>query len=168
MGYNLGWIATRGKSADAVLSELGLARKGRGKCFWESFSAILVPAGWYVIIEDHYCSFIEDQLLAKVSMHCEIVTCSLSENTMFSAASQWQDGRNLWRVEHDGGSRGVEDLKCSGELPPEFAPIHDRLFATQKSDTSEWRGHGTDYIFEIPVELVGELTGYRYDKILMV
>ncbi|MEI8045221.1 MAG: hypothetical protein WCL11_27665, partial [Verrucomicrobiota bacterium] len=52
-------------------------------------------------------------------------------------------------------------LDVEGDLPPAFASIRDRLYTQQKA--SGRRKASVDHIFDLPVELARDLTGYRHD-----
>jgi hypothetical protein len=80
---------------------------------------------------------------------------------MFSGAYCYANGREAWSVWHD-NQRGRYDLSTRGTLPAEFAPIKMRLNA--KQDDNDRAAGNVDYIFDVPVELAAELTGYRHDR----
>jgi hypothetical protein len=64
---------------------------------------------------------------------------------------------------HD-AQRKIENLKTNGSLPPMFASISDRLHAQQAA--AGGNKAEVDHIFNIPVEMVGQLTGYRHDRVM--
>ena len=164
MGFTLTWIAVRGKPDSEIRSALGLTGTGQFQELPDApISAALSPSGWYVVVRDRELGFFDDEVLSKISLSCELVMCTLSETVMYSGASEWKDGRKIWSVTHD-SSQGREDLQHDGELPSEFAAIRERLMESQKGERSSKPGMGIDYIFDIPIELARQLTGYTHDQ----
>lgn len=82
---------------------------------------------------------------------------------MCSVASLWVDGRQVWFVMHEARQK-VEHLETKGSLPPIFTTISERLRAEQAA--AGGKKAGVDYIFDIPVEMVAQLTGYRHDRVM--
>jgi hypothetical protein len=89
----------------------------------------------------------------------ETVYCFVEEHVMVSAASLWRDGKQVWRVTHD-GQESADHLSTDGVAPPAFASIRDKYLAVQAAEREE----DVDHIFDIPVELARELTGFRHDQ----
>jgi hypothetical protein len=94
------WLAVRGKSADAVRNELGL-RAGMAVTRPRRFAleGAGSDAGWYLIVgdgRDH--RLIQEPVLTKLSQGCEVLTCTVEEPNLSSAATGWRDGRKLWSV----------------------------------------------------------------------
>ena len=106
-------------------------------------------------------SFLGEQVLKRVSAGCEVVAADVEEHVMVSVAKGWNDGHELWSVTHD-ARRGTEHLEAFGELPAAYVSIRDRL----RSEQTEAGGPDVevDYIFDVPVQLAQNLTGYRHDE----
>lgn len=162
MGAALSWLVVRGKPASAVLAELGLRPTGRRSLEGE---APLVGAasadGWYLVVADaaeH--RLLEPAVVGPLSRDCQVVTCTVEEHVMFSAAAEWRDGRERWRVWHR-GEDGPVGLEETGTLPAEYAGIRDELQAQQRA--AGGAAAEVDHLFDIPVALVRALTGYRHD-----
>ena len=68
----------------------------------------------------------------------------------------WEDGKQVWSVTHD-ADQGPHHLEETGNVPPSLAAIRQRLETLQREKDD------ADYIFDIPVELVRDMTGFRYD-----
>jgi len=159
LGYSLSWCAVRGKDAKAVLDELGLCPTGDRELFAESpLVAAQLSAGWYVVVADHDERFQSEELRARLSQRCEVVTCDVEEHVMYSAASGWQNGQVLWSVQH-AGSDGLDDLRTEGQPPAVFADIRARLQAELADHDRD-----ADYLFDVPIELAKALVGYRHDE----
>ena len=97
---------------------------------------------------------------------------------MFSSASGWKDGRNCWSITHN-AQQGIEHLEAGGELPEAFEAIRNEMLTKQKEENVRMAGirrplfrprsvrfseMSVDYVFEIPVAVARELTGYQHDR----
>lgn len=179
MGYSLSWLAIKGKPPEAVLEELGFRRTGQWLELPEApLTAATLPNGWYLLVSDHTAYVASDSVLEHLTLNAEAVTCFVEEHVMFSSATGWKNGCRCWSLNHD-VQHGIEHLDAEGELPPSFNSIRDRLFSKQKEENTRKAGvrrpllrkrvysvheMACDYIFDIPVELAAELTGYRHDR----
>src|SRR5262245_58862117 len=180
MGYSLSWIAVKGRRPNSVREELSFRTTGKREEIPESeVSAVEMPGGWYLIVSNHTEQVASDAAMQRLSSSgCELVTCFVEEHVMFSSATGWRDGRKSWSIIHD-SQRGIEHLETMGELPASYSSIRERLFAEQKEENIRKAGMrrplffrkvvsieemGCDYIFNIPVEVAHELTGYRHDR----
>ena len=76
---------------------------------------------------------------------------------MVSRASCWKNCEQIWKVTHD-AQQDDAHLGVEGEPPAEFSAIRDCLTKKQEEDG------GADFIFNIPVDLAHEVTGYSYDE----
>jgi hypothetical protein len=165
MGFSFSSLAVRSGTRNAVLATLGL----RGTNVFEEIpesdiTGAALPPGWYLVTANRsHPAFMDDATLKRLSQSTEVVTCFVEEHVMCSAASLWAEGRQVWFVMHD-AQRKIENLETKGSLPPMFAPISERLHAEQAAaggDKAE-----VDHIFDIPVEMVVQLTGYRHDRVM--
>jgi hypothetical protein len=163
MGYSQSGLAVTGKSPETVREELNLRATGVREEGAESpIIAANLPKGWYLIVANRAeHSMISDTVLQSLSVSCEVLTYTVEEHVMFSAASAWRDGRRLWSISHESDS-GRDHLATEGEPPTALSAIRDRCVSQQRKarDAHE----RVDYIFEIPVELFKFFTGYRYDQ----
>ncbi len=76
---------------------------------------------------------------------------------MVSSVANWKDGAQIWSVTHD-AQEGDGHLDVHGQPPAGFAAIRDRLTKQQEED------RGADFIFNIPVDLGKEITGYSHEE----
>lgn len=76
---------------------------------------------------------------------------------MYSRAVGYKADGSAWSVIHD--CNADEDLQVEGNPPAPFAAIAAELRAKQE-ETTEW----VDYVFDVPMELVKALSGYRCDR----
>jgi len=148
-----------------VLATLGL----RGKNVFEEIpeadiTGAALPSGWYLVTANRgHPAFMDDATLKRLSESSDVVTCFVEEHVMCSAASLWAGGRQVWSAMH-AGDQSIEHLETKGSLPPVFASISDRLRAEQAA--AGGKSAEVDHIFDIPVEMVAQLTGYRHDRVM--
>src|SRR5437879_664559 len=165
MGFSFSSLAVRGGTRESVLGTLGLRGTGAFEQIPESdITGAALPSGWYLVISNRgHPAFMEGQTLEKLSATGEVLTWFIEEHVMCSSASAWAGGREAWSVVH-ASDQGIEHLEVKGDLPPMFASIRDRLRAAQQAAAGDKAD--VDHIFDIPVELVERLTGYRHDRII--
>jgi hypothetical protein len=118
------WLAVKGKAPDAVCAALdlsaGMAVTTRGTFALEGAAS---DAGWYLITaagQDH--RLIQEPVLTALSAGCEVLTCTVEERNLVSAATGWANGRRLWSVSYDGEERPGE-VAAEGDLPGVFAIV---------------------------------------------
>ena len=104
-----------------------------------------------------------DKVLARLSKIGEVVACLVEEHIMFSSATRWVSGAKVWSVQHD-AQRWIEHLDAVGELPPKFSIVRDELRA--KQEAAGGRKARVDHIFDVPVALAHDFTGYRHDHVI--
>ena len=107
------------------------------------------------------CNYADRAPLKRLSRSGDVVACAIEEHVMASGASGYSGGKEMWCIVHD-AERGLSHLEVTGEPPPQLAAIHERLaaeLAEAGGDESE-----VDYVFDVPVELAAELTGFRHDR----
>lgn len=161
MGFAFSLLAVRGASREAVLEAFGLASTGAREEVPEAdFTGIALPGGWYAIIANRGSSAtFEGEGLARLPDAAEAVVFEVEEHVMYSRASYRHGGRLVWSVAHD-AQRTLDDLEVRGDPPAALAPIKDRLTAAFEAEGED----APDYMFEVPVELVESIIGYRYDQ----
>ena len=160
---NRSWLAVTGKPAKAICTALGL-KMSMAVTRRDGFALMgaASDAGWYLIIaegRDH--RLIQEPVLATLSAGCEVLTCTVQESFLSSAATGWRDGHKRWSVTYEGEDAPGE-VVVAGELPVTFAPIRRNLTAKSQAD-----GAGDlllDPLFEIPIEAVRHAIGYRPDE----
>ncbi len=160
MGFSLSWIAIRGAAPETIHSLLSVRPTGLREDFPESdVTAAQLPSGSYLVVLNRRS--LDDALLKKVSSAGELIHCYVEEHVMCSLAAGWKNGKQLWSVIHD-AQKALRHLDVSGDVPKVLAVISERLNAEQ--DAYSDKKPEVDYIFDIPVELAKELTGFRHDQ----
>jgi hypothetical protein len=160
MGFRVQLIAVTGKDPRAIQRDYGVLPTGEREEIPESpvVGAALPDGAYLLYINDSSRIDPDDRLFARLSKGASLVACYANETVMNSYACGWTNGTEQWSVLHD-AQQDIKHLETSGSLPPEFRAIRDRLFAEQEDDDG-----GTDFIFDIPVELFAALGGIRYDQ----
>ena len=80
---------------------------------------------------------------------------------MFSSVTGWKAGDALWSVTHD-CEKGKAHLEVEGPVPLQLAGIQNKLLADQAAEGGE-EGE-VDFLFDAPIQLAKELTGFRFDE----
>jgi hypothetical protein len=123
---------------------------------------VSLPSGWYLVLRADHCEPKEfrDGALEALSDGCDMVMGSAEEHVMVSSMAFWKDGERKWRVVHD-AREGIYHLASEGDPPASYAGLVD----TYRKQQDEEGGNiaDVDMIFEVPLALGVELTGFRYD-----
>jgi hypothetical protein len=166
MGFDISWLAVKGKNQQIILDQMGLDKTNSfGEFFDHPVTGFSLPDGWYLIVmDDRANKYIPDELLAKMSAGCIITTCQIEEYTMYSSVAQWENGKLSWAVVHD-GDKAKDDLTVTGTPPEAFGAIRDDYAESQKED-DEAGEEEVDWYFEIPLELAKQITGFKHDEVL--
>jgi len=148
---NRSWLAVLGKPAAAICTDLAL-KTGLAATRRNSFPLMgaASDAGWYLILaegRDH--RLIQAPVLATLSAGCEVLTCTVQESFLSSAATGWRDGHKRWSVTYE-GEDAPGDVVAEGDLPVTFALIRQNL--TAKSQAEDAGDLLLDPLFEIPID----------------
>jgi hypothetical protein len=149
------------KDRQSLLRELGLETTGKSGEFSDfELAGHALPNGNYLLVMrkcDH--PFVSDKHLARVSLDCNALACSIEEHVMYAYASYWDDGKNLWSMKHRGDTdEGRNDLTISGTPPDSFKVIRDDYAKRQLGDQE------VDWCFEMPLAIAKQLTSFRHDE----
>lgn len=153
----------RGKSPEAILDTLDL-RAGMAVARPRTFSleGARSDAGWYLIVATGWNHrLVQGPVLTRLSGDCEVLTCTVDERNLSSAAASWQNGQRLWSMSYEGEERHG-DVLVEGDLPLTVTMIRQDL--TAKSQTPDAGDLLLDPLFEIPMEAVRHAVGYRPDE----
>ncbi|TGS10782.1 hypothetical protein EN852_025170 [Mesorhizobium sp. M2E.F.Ca.ET.209.01.1.1] len=157
MGFSTSWFGFRGCGIKEVAALVGREVGGSSEDFDAPINAFYSDKNWGFIILD-CCTFPNppDSHLSVFSQGKEMVVVHIEELTMFARAELWNDGSNIWRIWHS-GDENVMDLHTTGDLPASFEAKRQQAFSKQDKEDD------VDYIFDIPLDLAAELTGFRHD-----
>jgi hypothetical protein len=162
MGDSTSWVAVRGKSGQLIREQFQL--KDSLSAEYEQFAeGAELAGGWYLIIGRYECfdTFGAD-FEEKLSANAEAIFCSVESHVMCSSASGWMNGKKIWSVEHC-PELEIEELEEYGNLPEPYASIRDKALKQQEEEDAS-NERAVDYIYDVPPNLVKELTGFDYNK----
>jgi hypothetical protein len=157
------WLAVRGKPPDDICRDLGL-REGMAAGRRGGFALVgaRADAGWYLIVaQGRNHRLIQEPILTTLSAGCEVLTCTVEERNLSSAATGWRDGHRLWSVTYE-GEESPGDVVAEGALPVTFALIRQDF--TARSQAADAGDLLLDPLFEIPIETVRNAVAYRPDE----
>lgn len=161
MGFSLAWVAVHGIAGDDFLERAGFEDTGEiDEYFEEQHSGGEIPGGWYVIVTSEI-GLLEPAKLALWSAGGRLVATVVHEDSSNSLAMEWRDGKQVWSLSHD-GSEGGDQLAVEGTLPDVFEELHQEAVAAQEESRKE--GGEVDFVFDIPLDLAAEITGFRHDE----
>jgi len=163
MGYAGSWLAVKEKYAALVLEGLGLRATDELALPGETHFTGMTPSnGWFILlINECQHKFVRADVLTSLSIHCELLLASAEEHVMWCAAEFWQDGSQIWRIEHD-AQKGNSHLSTSGLLPDGYPEIAKEF--TEKQKESGGEESDIDYIFEIPLQVAKSIVGFKHDE----
>lgn len=163
MGFCISWIAVKDVAPEKIFETLGLKKTSNNSGSPDvDYSYIDMKNGWHVIVANHLDVITEREAwVLELSKHAQTIAAFAEEHVMYTAAGCWENGKRVWFIEHN-SERGLEDLKTEGTLPACFERVYKELLNQLKTDPAP-----CDYLFDVPVEVSREITGYRHDQWLL-
>jgi hypothetical protein len=163
MGFAISWFAVQGQEPRKVQETLGLAPTGRTEGIPESPTVCAeLPDGWFLVFANRFDSpLLSERTLSTVSAGCRVIACQVEEHVMYSNAACYENGRKVWRVEHD-AQQSIYHLAADGELPEGFHALYDILRREQDAEGGEKAD--VDFIHDVPVTLAQNITRFRHDE----
>lgn len=157
MSGQVAWYAVKGKVRNEVLralelkeTERFLPRPGTSHC------GVPLGTGWYLLYLNDPDEPTLETAGQKLSAIAPVVACELHPRKKRSACASWKDGQREWSVSYDGRANAGA-VQTAGSVPRSFAQVKDEFMARQGSDH-------IDYVFEIPLQLARQLTGFKHDE----
>lgn len=157
MGFRVLLIRILGKSPATIHEEYGVIPTEEFEELPESpvAGAVMPQGGYLLYINDWIVP--DDRVFAKLSLGATLAACYVNETVGDSFACNWSKGIEQWTAHHD-SHQSSEHLEVTGQLPPEFPEIRDRLFDLRKDESQ------VDYVFDVPVELFVAMGGIHYSE----
>jgi hypothetical protein len=166
MGTSTSWIAVEGANLEQLARDLRLAPAPSD--FVEdpaksSYQAAVLPSGWVLLVHRMEGDGVvaEHALLKKLSSARRVVGCDEESHVMYSASSEWREGREVWAVIHS-SEQAADHLAVRGDLPPAWTGVKDEW--TAKHAEAARAGEGVDYVYEVPLEVAKLVVGYRMES----
>jgi hypothetical protein len=164
MSFSLVWFAAQGIDKDEFLERAGFEDSGEVDAYFDhDHSGGELAGGWFVIVSNEM-GLLEPAKLAKWSAGARVVAVAIHEESMNSLATEWRDGKQVWSVSHD-GSEGGDRLDVEGQLPDVFEELRHEATAAQAESNADEGGEGVNFVFDIPLDLAAEITGFRHDEL---
>jgi hypothetical protein len=161
MGTSTQWLAVEGATIDDVARHMGLVTVEAARAPQDAWEAFTVPkTGWVVFMQamQHSGLVYEPAVLTDLSRRFRVVACDEEDHVMYSAACEWQDGRERWAVVHD-WQEGAKHLEIRGEPPDGWQAVRDDILAQQaKADAQK---EDVDLVYDIPLVIAQKIVGYR-------
>lgn len=163
MGFAVSWCAVREEHAAAMLGDMGLAATGRKSSDRDADVVTLpLPSGWRLVwFEKYNPGSLSARKLGESSKSRDVLVCHIEEHVMSSSAEYWSQGRRLWLIEHV-GEDGPVGLDVEGSPPDSLKRIRREMEREQREAGGE--DADVDYLFEIPLLVAKELTGFKHDE----
>jgi len=153
------WIGVLGASQKEVLDALGLEPVPDAPAdymFSGDFACRAFPGGWFVVTSIQGLDLADDLATAAAVTDQMAVGCEMSTIVMWSEAHGYQGGQLEWSVTHDPDDEG-RPLAVEGAPPAILADLEAKALKAQAGEDD------VDYVFEVPMQLVGHYTGFVYD-----
>jgi hypothetical protein len=96
-------------------------------------------------------------LLEKLSSARRAVGCDEESHVMYSASSEWAEGREVWAVIHN-SELADDHLVARGNPPPTWTAVRDAWMA------KDAEAEKVDFLYEVPLELAKLVVGYRLES----
>ncbi len=165
MGTSTSWIAAHGATLDELASRLDLERSSdssSGDAI--AYEAVILANGWIIFVHRMVENGVvaQPKLLADLSREWRVVGCDEESHVMYSAASEWLDGRETWAAFHS-SEEAADHFELRGAPPPESNGVRDEFLA--KHAAASAAGENVDYVYEIPLVLAHRAVGFRVDVI---
>jgi hypothetical protein len=163
MGFNLAWFAVHGIDPEDFLERAGFEDTGEADEYFDAaHSCGELPDGWFVLVTDK-ADLADAPRLAKWSAGGRLVACVILEDQTTSLSMEWRDGKQVWSVFWDGGAE-QKQLQVEGKLPDSFESIREDITNLQAEADKDGEGEA-DLVFELPLDLAEEITGFRHDQL---
>jgi hypothetical protein len=161
MGFHISWLAVRGTAPDVIRTELELVETAKHASIPDAdILGKQLGSGWYLLcFNSTGLPARIDRRIIDLSRGAELVACVIDGSTNLSLAHGYANGTCQWQVAHDSFGSGPKHLKTSGTLPPAYRKIRDEQLAKEAADDGV-----VDHIFDIPVRVAYQITGFRHDQ----
>lgn len=160
MGFMVSLYAVPDRDPLQLYKQLGLVPDGQRTEFFDSpIAAAVTQDRVCIVVVDDRATWGETVIRPALA-HNTVISCNINETCMYSAATCWRRGQEVWSVIHDSGE-GLLHLETFGELPNTYAAIRDQQLALQESETDD-----VDHVFDIPVEMFVDHGGIRYSEFI--
>jgi hypothetical protein len=153
-------IAIEGKDREEIWKALCLKQidKTNSRFFEEQvIGGAYYSGNWYLLSLGHRPSLslrLVEERLRLMPLDMEAIVHEFYENVNFSSTQSWLNGKKRWSVSHT-LDKGRDNLEVRGPVPEILTNIHEKAKAELSVDEH-------DIFFDVPVDLMEQITGFRY------
>jgi hypothetical protein len=164
MGFSISWLAVQTERHGELFKLAEVCPTDEKDEYYESpISGASLQGGWFLLVGKKCDNrLIQAEFLTNVSKLGATLACSIEEHVMYCSASLWNAGSESWSVWHDPQNKGIYDLEYRGKTPDSFVSLRNKIFKKQDEEGGEKAD--VDLVFDIPLLLASELTGFKHDE----
>lgn len=163
MGFSSSWMSVAGLDRAAFLDRLGMVETDRTIDITRHpfprgthGGVATLPNGRELFVSRYSGDPLIDVEAARISAGVSLVTAAMDETVMVCLARSFTDGKLDWEIEHD-PDKTLDGVATKG-VPP--ASLQEALATAQRDTDSQG---GADYFFDVALDVVGPIAGYRAD-----
>lgn len=155
----LSWLALHSDRMPDLLAPFALhPAQGAADHTDSDFAAAALPSGWLVLWANQYePPEFGEAMLRPLSAKGDVLLAHVEENQLSASVEFWRQGERLWRV-----VRNAAGFQVDGDPPEAFLQI--RAHHQQLQAEADTVGEAVDHLFEVPLALAQQLTGFRHDE----
>jgi len=168
VGFKCSWVAFQNTPKYQILDVIGGIDTGEEMeiPFETELCIAELPDNWILICAEDFMyaapdvSFPDEGNMARLSAKGRVLGCMFHEGIMFSAASMYEFGKELWCVMYNSEEES-QPIMVTKNMPDNFPAVYERLRAEQEK--ADRQGDDVAYLFDVPIEVASGLCGYRHD-----
>jgi hypothetical protein len=163
MGSSTSWVAVHGATIEELAERLQLTETTEQPARDAiSYEVGALSNGWVILLFRMRDNGVvaDTQLLEELSRTWRVFGCDEETHVMYSAASEWRDGREVWAVIHR-SDEAPDHVDVRGTLPADAIAVKDEYVAKHAAATAA--GDNVDHVYEIAVALGRRVVGYSLD-----
>jgi hypothetical protein len=163
MSISASWISVEGLDRAEFLQRLGLVQTEETCSILEewlprrSYGGVVTPSNGRELFISRYADLAMPEVAERVSLGAQLVMCNIEEHVMVSEAYSYTDGKLDWLIQHN-IDETEDEIVFKGQPP---ASLHLAIANAAELDRSQG---GADYYFDVPMDVVGPIAGFRPDE----
>ncbi len=163
MGYRASWVAVKDVSLPTMLEVIGANDTGETieSADDPGLYAMALHGGFRVVIGDGRKAMrvVKERHAKALSVGSEALFFSCDDTTMCATLVRFANGREAWRLEHD-GSNGPTRPTVTGEAP---ALVHQVIAQCEAKQAGK---RDVDHLYDAAPRIGLTLVGFRHDQTL--
>jgi hypothetical protein len=159
MGFNVSLLACPAGQKDRLLAAFGWAETDEPDEWQEAPRSCGIVGGHFIVWENwSQVEPADETMVARASVHADILALFLSETTMWSQAACYKTGAMHWQVTHV-GEEDRHHIEVIPTAPDAWPAILQDVTDRSRADTEE-----VDHMFDAAPALFAALTGFAHDR----